>query len=356
MLAFLLMVFFFLLKLVVVLLTLVLLIYGLASFDIIFTLVEPGTAKIVMFLDDYQRTIYNFDGYVINDDGDIRRLEELEELVASGDPDAPDISLYEERKGLLGGLHFVGFPPWWSLYRYDLRWSVHWQNVSDVEEEIERSGLRGEFVKEFGVFQRSEEELTEFYLKATPFALVLRDVEDDDNIKISIVFEILVSIRNPRRAAFRVNAWWAAISDNLLAEIRPWAGSQSWEDLKDLPGNLIDRPDFETICGTELTRIAEDWGVEIVAIRIGDVILPGDIPEVAMREYVAERDAGVVRILAEAERDELTAVFTAAKDLGPEGVAMKMAKDLSEEGNTTWVIGAKSLVGSLRDLVGGADK
>lgn len=345
-----------LLKLLVLLVVVGLVIYGLASFNIFFTLVEPGTAKVTTLNKAYFRTIFNFKGYGITPEGEIRRVEELEKARRSH-------KTAGWFRRFLGGLYFIGPPPFFELYRYTLRWGVLWRNVADLEKEIERSNVSGT-VATGNIFQRSEV-VEEFYLKATPYALLLTDVEDVNKIKTSIVFVIMASVRNPSKAAFRVNNWWTAVSDNLLAQIRPWVGQFRWEDIKSIEEDLLKRSDFRNV--KRLVKLmTEEWGIQVMSLRIDDVVLPTDIEEAATRKYVAEQEADATRVkaageadairtVAAAEQERITTVFAAATAHGDDGVAMKIAEDLSRGAKSTWVIGAKPLAESLRDLTKGKE-
>ncbi len=339
---------------------LALLVYGLAKRDIFFTLVEPGTAKIVLLNNAFRRIVFNFPGYGMNEKHDIRNREKTPQ---------DEIGSYREQTPFFGGLHFVGVPPFWSLYSYRLRWSVIWRNVEGgLEKVMELEGIQGISAAGGRLLIRLDN-VTQFYLKATPYGLLLSGAEDKDKIAIDAIFLVMASVRNPYKAAFRVNNWWTAVSDNLLSEIRPWIGELSWEVIKNIEGDLLDYakaekavleatdPEakrkihrnwkrlwfslppaaretfkrqrfFENVL--KLVNIMEDeWGVEVISIRIDEIVLPKGIPEAATKKYVAEQEAQAILAVAGANAERINKIFAAARAHGDDGVAMKLVEDLS---------------------------
>lgn len=386
--------------------------FGFAKRDIFFTIIEPGKAKIVMRNGIYVRTIFNFPGYGMsrykrssNYQGIYeiqalikKRLEEWKKTQGDNEIQGDDLrdmketiesevrNEYLEQDSGLFGFRWVGIPPFQSIYHYRLRWSEIWRNVGELSKETEKE-KNGVIVAD-RLLQRSEE-TSQFYLKETPYGLILSQAEDKDNIAVDVILFVVAAIRNPSKAAFQVANWWTAVSDILVAEIRPMVSQLSWENLKDIDGNLLDfhkdSAKAQNLMARSSNKIEtandkifddggffdqvrqlvrkmdEDWGVEILSIRIDDVALPKEIASAATKQYVAkqeahavvakaEGDATAISMVAAAEAGRVTAVMGAAKALGDEGVAMKITEDMAKGGKTIFAVG--SLLDSVKGILG----
>lgn len=331
--------------------------FGFAKRDWVFTFVEPGTAKVVLFNGTYRKTIFNFPEHGIDKEGAIRNLKDVEEN---------RLGEYDKQMARFGGLRFIGIPPFFSLFEYTLRWSVIWRSVADLGKAMAQEKIDGVVAADGRLLQRAEN-VRQFYLKATPYGLLLPKAEDHGKIAIDVILLTMAVVRNPSKAAFRVSNWWNSVSDSLVAELRPWIASLPWEELKEIKGDLLveDQGEEEAHRPKKVKDLIkfmlDEWGVEILSIRIDEIVLPKEIAEIATKRYQAEQEAEAVRArakgeadaintVAAAEKGRIVAVMGAAKDLGDEGVAMKIAEDMAKGGKTVFAVGP--MIEAARGILG----
>lgn len=238
----------------------------------------------------------------------------------------------------LGGLKWVGVWPFYKIYTYTFRWT----------------SLRGQlptgFTGETKYEETRERAIDYILVRQETYLLDLGGIEDKDLISVDIKLVWTNHVVNPFKALFRVRNWLETSADRLLTYIRREFATTTWKEFQ-VGGNLM------TIFQSILKEIEEKYGVSTDGLEIIDLQPPKEFQQAAekVRMAQAEADAAThqalaIERLADAETKRIEKVMSAAKNLGDDGVAMKIAEDLAKGGKATVVIGTvKELV---KDIFG----
>ncbi len=139
--------------------------FVLAPLNIFFTFVKEGTAKVVVRGEAVQRVFIQWEGYVLDSEGDV----------------VPGQQWYP-----FGGLRLFGWWPFDQIYRYKSRWTS---------------------IRADGTKQAHDDVLRHVLLKDFVYITEVKDAEDKEMVPLT--FDLLITLRviNPQKAIFRVEDW-----------------------------------------------------------------------------------------------------------------------------------------------------
>ncbi len=195
---------------------------ALARFNLFFTIVEEGTAKIVILNNQYHKTLMRYKGFYLDGD-EVKRKEDKEKKV-------------KEKESLLekywGGLSWVGLWPFFKVYTYDFRWQVLKRELGEGEkgEEGEKKGKK--MVKKV---EAREETLDFIFVKASTYFAMLEKAETKGMLPADSEFIFVIRITNPYRALFRGHQWFEFTINVLLPHLRQFQAKHSFEELVMVP-------------------------------------------------------------------------------------------------------------------------
>ena len=187
-------------------------ILGLARIDAFFTIIEEGTAKVVVLNGKFYTCKMRYSGFYLDDRSEVKKQA--------------DGSLQERgmqawiRSHFTGGLAWVGVWPFYKAYKYDFRWTT-----------LKRGLREGKAIKEI---DPREEEIDYIFVRAATYFIKLEEAETKGKIPITTEFIITIRITNPRKALFRVHQWFEFVTNTLLPHLRAFQGSRVFDELNQM--------------------------------------------------------------------------------------------------------------------------
>ncbi|OIO30872.1 hypothetical protein AUJ77_01425 [Candidatus Nomurabacteria bacterium CG1_02_43_90] len=315
-----------------------LLIWILATMNILFGFIEEGCGVIVKSGESYSDTIISFNEHHM---GIVERNgHERMEVVKNkpGESYAPE--------GVLGflqekfGIFYLGtLPPFRSILQYKFRWN-EWKNTKDDE---------GEYKDERVL--RHREELTEFfYVKTTTYALTLKGAETGSkiksgetsavggNVEVDLHIALLINMVCPKVAIID-REWFAQLGTLILSQSLLFVGERTFEELRSQKINKVpesgsgEQNDFceyimkfnkRAPIGEEADGITDYLGIEIKGAYILEVELAGESKKIADETtaiYVAEQRGKATKI-----NEDAKAYGIRAEGIAKAEMAQKMAE------------------------------
>ncbi len=338
---------------------LIILAMELGKSNIFFTLIEEGQAKGVIIFGRSDKCLLSYtarrfkgeveEGHYHKDSWwDIKALEQEEDRPE--DKKFWKYFWYNFAKLILfielGGLKWVGIWPFYQIYRYNFRWT----------------SLRGQMpTDDPGTDYKYEEtrsKIIDYILvRQETYLIDLKGIEDTEQLSVDIKLVWTNQVANPFKALFRVRNWLETSTDRLLTHIRREFSETTWKEFQ--KGDDL-RDKLQTILG----EIRDMYGVKTIGLEIIDLKPPEEFKVAAEKIRMAQAEVDVARHTAEAAVHEAAAITTkaeaeagriakvmgAAKNLGDDGVAMKISEDLAKGGKAVVVMGTvKELV---KDILG----
>lgn len=238
--------------------------YGLAKVNIIFTIVDEGTAKIVVRLGAYRKTILAKKGYKLDGDGNIVPL-------APGENPEPTLP---------GGIRLVGWPVIDRVFTKDLKW------VKSLNGKLE---------------DRSEQNV-DFLLAAVDYQYGLRFVnsEDKDLLPLSGQMTITAHIVNPYKAQWAVRDWFDALISRVLPKVRNYISLHTYEEITNTPNVNLDTDVFVELntpgadgSPSIISELKDRYGIVLRALETVNVDPPRELREATLKKWQAVRNAQV---------------------------------------------------------------
>ncbi|MEM3609821.1 MAG: SPFH domain-containing protein [Candidatus Anstonellales archaeon] len=124
-----------------------------------------------------------------------------------------------------------------------------------------------------------------------------------DNISTSINAIIFYRVVDPVKAVLNLQNFVLALFQQGQAAMKEVAGSVELDKL------LYDRDSISEKIKEIVSKETEDWGIDIIALKIQDIELPADMKKAIARQAQAERDrrGTILQSLGEAEAAKLIA-------------------------------------------------
>lgn len=239
-----------------------------------FTIVPEGCCKAVMKMGKFQRLIIQWKGFKFDQEWN----------VVPGEEHHP-----------LGGLRWIGIPPFYGVYNYYFSWTG-----VDVD----------------GSLVPHKKELLDYVLLMEDVYWCKISAAEDANL-LPLDVELLVTMRvvNPYRAMFKVQNWSEMVMNRLKPLFREYVASVSFKDLllkKEEKKQEIFRhlresgilEEFEKDYGIKI----KEGGIEIKNVDPTQVEGMPSLREVTLRKYIAEQDRERIKVEALAEKDRLATV------------------------------------------------
>jgi len=202
-----------------------------------FTLVQEGTAKIVVRFKGFKKCLMRWEGYEFDNEWNVRPIAEV-----------------GKKLHLPGGFRFVGFWPMDEVYKYKFRWT-------DIE------------IKEGKeVIDHHEKEIDYILVRPHEYIGVLPEIETKDRIPSITTWIFLIRVINPYKALFvaPIN-WLEKVQARVNPILRSYVASQEYVTLLAVKEASIDLIKLSEELKKEKENISKEWGIEIVFIRLREV-------------------------------------------------------------------------------------
>lgn len=239
-----------------------------------FTYVKEGTAKNVVRLGGYVKTLLAKEGYKLDASGEVVPL-------ALGDVPSSRFS----------GI-FIG----------GLRW-VSWLKPLGIDKIYTRTM---KYVKALpdGTFERRADENTDFVLAGTQFqyGLEFSSAEDSKKLPLSGKMTMTAMIVNPYKALFLVREWFDALVGRVLPRVRQYISEHTYDKIINDPGTQLDKDVFELLQKPDkadpqkrsiLQILWMEYGIKLVALETVNIDPPEGYREATLKKWMAQQDAEV---------------------------------------------------------------
>jgi regulator of protease activity HflC (stomatin/prohibitin superfamily) len=139
-----------------------------------------------------------------------------------------------------------------------------------------------------------------------------------DNVPVSINGVVYFKVVDAQTAVIKVQNYLYAVSQYAQAALRDVVGGMSFDEL------LAEREKIGDEIEKVIEKEAENWGLEVTAIKLQDVEVPEDLKRMMSRQASAEREKRAT--ITKAEGDKLAAVnlAEAAKTMAASPGAMQL--------------------------------
>ena len=202
--------------------------YGLARFNLFFTLVEEGTARAITQNGQFHRMVMNYSGHKFGPKPipkeTLGKHKELKKPTGYENYWVTEMTENEKNqkdppwKRILfpvNNMYWVGIPPFGRVHVYHFEW---------VAVKFDESGGLERFVPK-------SQSISWIVLQKTVYGLVLKDVETKGNIPATVNAVVTGQVENPALAIFGVRGWLNATMQRIGPELRSDIGKYTLSEL-----------------------------------------------------------------------------------------------------------------------------
>lgn len=163
---------------------------------------------------------------------------------------------------------------------------------------------------EFGTIRVDQRTITTpFSAKATLTA---------DLVPVDIDAVLFWVVRDPQAACLEVEDYYAAVSYLAQAALREAVGRSTVAEV------ALRRDELDVEIKQDIDRQASEWGIDIIVVKVRDIVLPSDLQEVMSLEAQADRERNARIAVASAEVDMAEMLEEAARIYGDREAALKL--------------------------------
>ncbi len=162
-------------------------------------------------------------------------------------------------------------------------------------------------------------------IRVITFNILSQEVMTQDNVPSSIDGVVFFKIINPEKAVLEVEEYSFAITQLAQAALRDVCGKVELDTIlskrEEIGKNIREIVDNET----------EEWGIEIIDVKIKDIQLPENMRRMMANQAEAERSRRARIILAEAEEQAADKLLEAGKkiDKSPSAIKLRLYQTLA---------------------------
>ena len=146
------------------------------------------------------------------------------------------------------------------------------------------------------------------------------------NISVTISGNLNFRVTNPERALLSVSNYHYTMQQLALTTISDVLGTKSIEEVRSSKTKIADEIE------RQVAKLATEWGIGSVDIRLTDARLDENLQRAMMRETEAQKEASAIRIKAESDRVVASIFADAAKMLAasPGAMTLRILQTLSD--------------------------
>lgn len=268
-----------------------------AEKNIFFTIAEEGTAKAIMWNGKFHKIVIKYRNHYITSDWDILNNPSI------SPPKEGIISKF------LGGITWIGIPPFAEIYKYKFRWVTVKQSPEGEKHEAR------------------EKTIDYILLKQDIYFVKVTKAETQENMPVDVGLELTIEIVSPYKALFKTQNWLETIENQIAGEVREFIGELRFSELNEAKARSAEF--YEKLREGRIRKFEEDYGVRIILIQIKSIDPAGELSkhfvEASTKEYVGEETAKaeiaiakgkakVITTLAEAKASAIIAEAKAEKE------------------------------------------
>ncbi|PWL40401.1 hypothetical protein DKG77_06185 [Flagellimonas aquimarina] len=155
--------------------------------------------------------------------------------------------------------------------------------------------------------------------------VVSQEVMTEDNVPCSIDGVVFFKIKDPEKAVLEVEEYSFAITQLSQAALRDVCGKVELDTI------LSKREEMGKNIKTIVELETQEWGIEIIDVKIKDIQLPENMRRMMANQAEAERSRRARIILAEAENQAAGKLLEAGKliDQSPSAIKLRLYQTLS---------------------------
>ena len=166
--------------------------------------------------------------------------------------------------------------------------------------------------------------------------ILSQEVMTEDNVPCSIDGVLFFKITDPEKAVLEVEQYGFAITQLAQAALRDVCGKVELDTI------LSKREEIGQNIRTIVDSETEDWGIQIIDVKIKDIQLPENMRRMMANQAEAERSRRARIILAQAEEQAAGKLLEAGKmiDQSPSAIKLRLYQTLANiasEKNSTIV-------------------
>lgn len=320
----------------------------LAQHDLFFTPNVEGTAKAILHNGKFHRCIGALKGHAFSDETgnsgenswDVIEIpSSLANAKVAAENKWQRFTRIAKEKAriifgfhLVGGLEWVGIPPFYSVYTYQFKWSVL---------KIEKSGGKAPETK--------SELLSYIFLKQVVYLVVVTRAETSELIPMDASVVLTISVVNPYKALFAVHNWLEAISDQMGATIRAIIGKHTFRQLTEAKETASG--ELKKDLRGRAQKIEKNYGIRILISQIQSIDPSDEVAQkirgLSLEGYTAEQKATAIRTLAEAEKERIAAVYGTVIEYGEAGLQIRFDEAL-ERTNVSVITTGRGVIPSFQ--------
>jgi regulator of protease activity HflC (stomatin/prohibitin superfamily) len=216
------------------------------------TIVEAGTAKIVLKFGAYHKTILSKTGFTIDADGS----------VVPGD-----------ESHFLGGLRFVGIRGIYSIFEKD---KFHWVK-SKSDDTLE---------------EKTDTNVSRLLVKYYTYGMVVKNAEDKELVPTTVKLSVTAWIVNPKRAWIETEDWFSTFTGRLAPYVRQYVTLHPYKEIIEHPDRQLAEEVFQMLKDKGIIiALSKLHGIEVIAIECKDFSPEEAYRESTLKEWRAEREA-----------------------------------------------------------------
>lgn len=190
-----------------------------------------------------------------------------------------------------GGLWFYGLWPICDIHIYEFEW----YNIDEK-----------------GVVKHHEKRWIDYMMvKMDAYWQQMPTVESADLVPLDIELIQSMRIKNPYNARFMVRSWLSVAFDYSIPRVRDGISKENYSDLQKRPNakTELGKAIFDEM--QDVVKEIAEFGVDLIKIGFKDLNPTPEYRAQTTKAYVAERDAEVIKITAEANADAVVIKATA---------------------------------------------
>ncbi len=139
-----------------------------------------------------------------------------------------------------------------------------------------------------------------------------------DLVPINIDAVLYWVVRDAEAACVEVEDYYSAISFLAQTAMREAVGRSTVAEV------ALRRDQLDTEIQEDISREAANWGIDIISVKVRDIVLPDELQDVMSLEAQADREKNARMTVASAETDVAEMLAEAAKVYGDPEAAMKL--------------------------------
>lgn len=284
-----------------------------------FTIVKESEAKVVVKFESFHKIIFTDKNRFLDDEGNITEGNGRKTNIWG-----------------LGGIHWVGIPPFYQIYRKKTSWTSREIDTDEKGRSISKD------------VTKKKVSVDAILIRFDVYSHTILKAECSGNVPLDVTYIINSRCKNPYKALFLIEHWEEAVFGALDQSLRDYIGTKTYDDLISKEASKKVEGLFSWLEERGIiSDIENHYGIEVRSCDIIEINPDEKFIEVSTEKYRAEQKAIAAKYQAEAitklgtaEADAVTAMAMAINQPGGrEAAQLRGLKALAEGKNNTVFIG-----------------